>query len=35
MAAYTVRCLAKVKQLAVADMCASVTATGARMFGPW
>jgi len=35
MAAYTVRCLAEVKQLAVADMCASVTATGARMFGPW
>jgi TatD DNase family protein len=35
MAAHTVRCLAEVKQLAVADMCASVTATGARMFGPW
>ena len=35
MVAYTVRCLAKVKQLAVADMCASVTATGARIFGPW
>jgi TatD DNase family protein len=35
MVAYTVRCLAEVKQLAVADMCASVTATGARMFGPW
>ena len=35
MVAYTVRCLAEVKQLAVADMCAVVTATGARMFGPW
>jgi len=35
MVAYTVRCLAEVKQLAVADMCAAVTATGARMFGPW
>jgi TatD DNase family protein len=35
MVTYTVRCLAEVKQLAVADMCALVTATGARMFGPW
>jgi len=35
MAAHTVRRLAEVKQLAVADMCALVTATGARMFGPW
>ena len=35
MVAHTVRCLAEVKQLAVADMCALVTATGARMFGPW
>jgi TatD DNase family protein len=35
MAAHTVRRLAGVKQLAVADMCALVTATGARMFGPW
>jgi TatD DNase family protein len=35
MAAHTVRCLAEVKQLAVADVCALVTATGARMFGPW
>jgi TatD DNase family protein len=35
MVAYTVRCLAEVKQLAVAEMCAAVTATGARMFGPW
>jgi len=35
MAAHTVRCLAEVKQLAVADVCALVTATGERMFGPW
>jgi TatD DNase family protein len=35
MVAHTVRCLAEVKQLPVADMCAAVTATGARMFGPW
>jgi TatD DNase family protein len=35
MAAHTVRCLAEVKQLAVADVCALVTSTGARMFGPW
>jgi hypothetical protein len=35
MAAHTVRRLAEVKRLAVADMCALVTATGARMFGPW
>jgi len=35
MVAHTVRCLADVKQVAVADMCAQVTATGERMFGPW
>ena len=35
MVAYTVRCLADVKQVGVADMCALVTATGERMFGPW
>jgi TatD DNase family protein len=35
MVAHTVRCLADVKQLPVADVCALVTATGARMFGPW
>ena len=35
MAAHTVRCLAGVKQLGVADMCARLTATGERMFGPW
>src|SRR5262249_18238467 len=35
MAVHTVRCLAEVKQLAVADVCGLVTATGERMFGPW
>ena len=35
MVAHTVRCLAEVRQLAVADVCALVTATGAHMFGPW
>ncbi len=35
MTAHTVRCLAEVKQVSVADMCALVTATGERMFGPW
>jgi len=35
MAAHIVRCLADVKQTGVEDMCARVTATGERMFGPW
>ena len=35
MVAHTVRCLADVKRVGVADMCALVTATGERMFGPW
>src|SRR5262249_25512959 len=35
MAAQHGGCLAEVKQLAVADVCALVTATGERMFGPW
>jgi TatD DNase family protein len=35
MVAHTVRCLAEVKQVGIADMCALVTATGERMFGPW
>jgi len=35
MVAHTVRCLAGVKQVGVADMCELVTATGERMFGPW
>ena len=35
MVAHTVRCLADLKRLGVADMCARLTATGERMFGPW
>jgi TatD DNase family protein len=35
MVAHTVRCLADVRQISVEDMCALVTATGERMFGPW
>ncbi len=35
LAAHTLRALADVKQIAVGDMCALVTATGERMFGPW
>ena len=35
MAAYTVRCLAEVKGMAVADLCDAVTATAERTFGPW
>ena len=35
MVAYTVRCLAEVKQISVEDMCALITATGERMFGSW
>jgi TatD DNase family protein len=35
MVAYTLRALAEVKQIGVADLCASVTATGERVFGPW
>jgi TatD DNase family protein len=35
MVAHTVRCLADVKQIGVEDICALVTATGERMFGPW
>jgi TatD DNase family protein len=35
MVAHTVRCLAEVRDIPVADMCALVTATGERMFGPW
>jgi TatD DNase family protein len=33
--AHTIRCLASVRQIPVEDMCALVTATGERMFGPW
>jgi TatD DNase family protein len=35
MAAYTVRFLAGLKGMEVADLCDAVTATAARMFGPW
>jgi TatD DNase family protein len=35
MVAHTLRCLAGVRQIRVEDMCALVTATGERMFGPW
>ncbi len=35
MVAYTLRYLAEVKGMAVADLCDAVTATAARTFGPW
>ena len=35
LAAYTVRALADLKQVGVADLCAQLTATGERMLGPW
>ncbi|HTX26083.1 MAG TPA: TatD family hydrolase [Streptosporangiaceae bacterium] len=35
MAAYTLRFLAELKGMAVADLCDAVTATAARTFGPW
>ncbi len=35
MVAYTIRCLAELKQLAVEDMCRQLTATAERVFGPW
>lgn len=35
MAAHTLRVLADIKEIAVGDMCALVTMTGERMFGPW
>jgi hypothetical protein len=35
MAAHTLRCLAEVKQIDVARLCALVTATGERVFGSW
>jgi TatD DNase family protein len=35
MAAYTVRFLAEVKGMAVADLCDALTATAERTFGPW
>ena len=33
--AHTVRALADIKQIGVADLCGQLTATGERMFGPW
>ena len=33
--AHTVRALADIKQIGVADLCAQLTATSERMFGPW
>jgi TatD DNase family protein len=35
MAAHTLRCLAEVKQIDAARLCALVTAAGERAFGPW
>ena len=35
LVALTVRALADIKQIGVADLCAQLTATGERMFGPW
>jgi TatD DNase family protein len=35
LVAYTLRCIAEVKQLPVADLCAAVTANAERAFGPW
>ena len=35
MVAYTLRFLAEVKGMAVADLCDAVTATAERTFGPW
>ena len=35
MVAHTVRAIAEVKQMDVAELCAAVTATGERVFGPW
>ncbi len=35
MVAHTIRAIAEVKQMDVAELCAAVTATGERVFGPW
>jgi TatD DNase family protein len=35
MTAYTLRCLAEVKGMDVAELCDAVTATALRTFGPW
>jgi TatD DNase family protein len=33
--AYTLRAIAEIKQMDVAELCATVMATGERVFGPW
>jgi TatD DNase family protein len=35
MTAFTLRAIADIKQIDVAELCAAVTATGDRVFGPW
>jgi TatD DNase family protein len=35
MVAHTIRCLAEVKDMDLSALCAQVTATGERIFGPW
>ena len=35
MAAYTLRCLAEVKGMDLAELCDTITATADRAFGPW
>jgi len=35
LVAHTVRALAGIKQIGLADLCGQLTATGERMFGPW
>ncbi len=35
MVAHTIRCLAGVKQIPAGRLCALITATGERVFGPW
>jgi TatD DNase family protein len=35
MVAHTLRCIAEVKQMDVAELCAAIAATGERVFGPW
>ena len=35
LVAHTLRCIAEVKQLDVAELCAAITATGGRVFGLW
>jgi TatD DNase family protein len=31
----TVRCMAEVKNADLAELCSTISATGARLFGPW